>query len=161
MSIPIKIFSDGSILEFDTGKFDDWCIYLTRPDKTRYAPHDTEYFNFLSNLSKIYTGKTIYNDFITIYNSVSNKLNSEILDKISALSALYGNYSLDFDIWFTTIYAGMVAEENKIFTKLGKRVKRLGIHQILIEGISPIIASDFSRGKTWKVIDALCRERGF
>ncbi len=161
MSTLIKKFSDNSFLEYDTGKFDDWCIYLTRPDKPRYAPHDIEYFTFLSDLSKIYSGKTIYDDFIIIYNAVSKKLNREILNKISALSALYGNNSLYFDIWLTTIYAGMVAEENKLFTKLGKRVKRLGIHQVLIEGIPPGTASDFSRGKSWEVIDALCWERGF
>ena len=55
----------------------------------------------------------------------------------------------------------MVAEENKQFTKLGRRVKRLGMHQVLRDRIPPAQAADFSRGRTWQEIDAECRERGF
>ena len=61
----------------------------------------------------------------------------------------------------TTIYAGMIAEERKAYTKLGKRVKRLGIHQVILEGMAPTRAANFSRGKAWREIAALCTERGF
>ena len=40
----IKRFSNGAFLEYDRGNFDDWCIYLTIPTKTRVAPRDTDYF---------------------------------------------------------------------------------------------------------------------
>lgn len=45
----------------------------------------------------------------------------------------FSEYSNKFAIVFTIIYLGMVAEENKLGTKLGKRIKRLGIHQVLYD----------------------------
>ena len=38
MSRQIKRFTDGSVLEYARGSFDDWCIYLTSPNGQRYAP---------------------------------------------------------------------------------------------------------------------------
>ena len=55
----------------------------------------------------------------------------------------------------------MVAEENKLNTKLGKRIKRLGIYQILIENSSPETAAVFSKGKKWKELDDLMKTKGF
>lgn len=55
----------------------------------------------------------------------------------------------------------MVAEENKLGTKLGKRIKRLGIHQVLYDRYSPAAAASFSRGLSWTRIDNECKLRGF
>ena len=55
----------------------------------------------------------------------------------------------------------MVAEENYHGTKLGKRLKRLGIHQILIEGMEVHVAAHWSRGKPWREIAEECERRGF
>ncbi|WP_287129575.1 DUF7004 family protein [Candidatus Cyanaurora vandensis] len=55
----------------------------------------------------------------------------------------------------------MVAEENKKFTKLGKRVKHLGVYQILIEGMPAHQAANFSKGKKWREIATDCKNRGF
>ena len=55
----------------------------------------------------------------------------------------------------------MVAEENKQFTKLGKRIKRLGIHQILQENLDVAKAAQYSRGMKWREIHDECIERGF
>ncbi len=41
------------------------------------------------------------------------------------------------EIWFNVLYAGMVAEENKENAVLKKRIKRLGMHQVLIDGLEP------------------------
>ena len=65
------------------------------------------------------------------------------------------------DIWFTVIYAGMVAEENKAFAMLKKRIKRLGMHQVLVEGFDADYAAHFSRGKKWPELDSLMKQRGF
>jgi hypothetical protein len=75
-----------------------------------------------------------------------------------------GDYQEDrqkVEILFTILYAAFISEENKATTKLGKRIKFLGIHQILIEGISPEIAAHFSRGMPWQNISELCKNRGF
>jgi hypothetical protein len=55
----------------------------------------------------------------------------------------------------------MVAEENKTNTKLGKKIKRLGVHQILIENMKPEIAANFSKGMKWQEISNECKIRGF
>lgn len=59
------------------------------------------------------------------------------------------------------LYAGMIAEENKSRARLKKRVKRLGLHQLLIEDFTAEAAATFSKGKTWQEIDLACTERGF
>ena len=55
----------------------------------------------------------------------------------------------------------MVAEEKKAGTRLGKRIKRLGVYKLLVENLSVEESANFMRGMNWRQIDALCRERGF
>jgi hypothetical protein len=56
---------------------------------------------------------------------------------------------------------GMIAEENKENTILGKRIKRLGMYQTLIEGLPAEMSANFSRGMKWKQLDKECTKRGF
>lgn len=42
----IKRFEDGTIIEQGRGRFDDYCVYLTRFGQGKYAPKDEEYFSF-------------------------------------------------------------------------------------------------------------------
>lgn len=157
----IKTFSDGSKLEYDKGSFDDWCVYLTRPNVARYAPRDFQYFERLSKYALIYGKDKVYNDFVSIYDVTTKTLESSILNKIEQIASSYGDISVDVAIDFTIIYMGMIAEENKKYTKLGKRVKRLGVYQVLKEGMPSLQSANFSRGMKWQEIDAICRERGF
>lgn len=157
----IKRFEDGSILEYDQGAFDEWCVYLTRPSVNKYAPKDFEYFMRIQEYSDKYGAKKLYEDYVSIYNLTDKSIKQNVLDEISSLSSKYSDDITDIDIDLTIIYAGMVAEENKAYTKLGKRVKRLGIYQILIEKMSYKEAANFSRGMEWRDIDKLCKERGF
>ncbi|MFP4134780.1 MAG: DUF7004 family protein [Halothece sp.] len=161
MSQTIKQFPDGSILEYDTGSFDNWCIFLTRPNQTRYAPKDVQYFRQLQQLSKQHTAREIYDDFVKIYNQTGTTIQAHVLDAIEKYSANYGNDALEINILFTILYAGMVAEENKMHTKLGKRIKRLGMYQILLEDILAQQAANYSRGKSWRKIACECTNRGF
>ena len=55
----------------------------------------------------------------------------------------------------------MIAEEQKKFTRLGKRIKRLGIYKLLIENRSVSESANFMRGMGWRDIATLCEERGF
>ena len=156
----IKKFSDGSVLEYDSGRFDDWCVYLTRPNATRHAPLDINYFTRLQQLALVHSSNKIYNDFVNIYDNTNGQIDENVLNDIGTLSQEYNNDALEIEI-ITIVYMGMVAEENKKYTKLGKRIKRLGIHQILIENMNPRIASNFSRGMRWRDIAQECFNRGF
>ncbi|MBU2491293.1 MAG: hypothetical protein KJ571_01610 [Bacteroidetes bacterium] len=160
MPILIKTFSDNSVLEFDKGKFDNFCVYLTQPNIPRYAPKDAQYFDRLQQLGKVHSSKKLYQDFLQIYNATNGKIETKVLNLITTISQNYGNDSLEIDKLLTTIYAGMVAEENKAFTKLGKRIKNLGVYQVLIDSLPFNTAANFSKGKKWRELDAIMIEKG-
>ncbi len=160
MATHIKTFSDTSYIEFGKGKFDDWCIYMIEPDGKRTAPRDVDYFNSITNLGNKYGKGTVYIDFLEIYFVTTNSIQKLILDTVTNLSKKYAEDSLLFDKVLSIIYAGMVAEENKTKAILKKRIKHLGIYQLLIENKTAEFAANFSRGKTWQEIDKLCNEHG-
>jgi hypothetical protein len=164
----IKNFSDGSLLEYDQGGFDAWCVYLTRHNSPRRAPLDTEYFTQLVNYAGIYHAQKIYEDFKTLYEHVrsTKSVNAHGHSLILNISNQYQNTvddALEIEILFTILYAAMVAEEKKAFTKLGAKIKRLGVHQILLD-TPPLhvnLAANFSKGKGWRDINNECKLRGF
>jgi len=156
----MKKFADGSAIEFGRGKFDDWCVYVTRPGVTRYAPRDTDYFAKLVKMHHLHP--RLYDDFLAVYTVTTKIVTSEVLADITARSLNYPpTLQVEVDLLLTILYAAMTAEEMRAGTRLGKRIKRLGIHQILIESMPVADAANFSRGMPWQEIDALCRERGF
>lgn len=157
----LKKFSDESFIYYDKGNFDEYCVYLEQNSK-RKAPRDIEYFTALKELSSKYGGERIYNDFIKIYNRTGNLIDNAILiTLIDEIANAYTEDSLEINKIFSIIYLGMIAEERKKFTKLGKRIKRLGMHYLLIENNSAYISANFMRGKNWREIDFLCKERSF
>lgn len=157
----IRTFQDGSILEYGAGAFDDWCVYLTRPDVKRYPPKDYQYFERLAEYGAKYGNSQVYEDFVQIYNVTEKQISESVFALIDRLSEKYGDKAIDVAIDFSIIYMGMIAEENKRNTKLGKRVKRLGVHQVLVDELSCDEAANFSRGKKWTDIDIECKNRNF
>ncbi|MBL8025163.1 MAG: hypothetical protein JNL74_02060 [Fibrobacteres bacterium] len=157
----IKELSDGSRLAFGRGKFDHWCIFLKKPDKKWRAPRDLECFNGLLRVAKKHGAANVYNDFVSIYNVTTAKFNKEIVAAITSLVEKYGEDALVVDLWFTTLYAAMVAEENKKNAILKKRIKRLGVHQLLVDKRTAKVAASFSKGKEAWMLDLLCSLKGF
>ena len=159
----IKDFPDGSYLEFAPGKFDEWCVYMVNPNKgVRKPPLDSEYFGFLKAKSTIFGVDKIYADFVTIYEQTGREISSEVLAQIDEIvSNGYGEQWLNFSKVYTILYMAMIAEDKKAHTRLGKRIKRLGIYTLLIEDYPVERAANFMRNMGWKEIDTLCRERGF
>jgi hypothetical protein len=80
---------------------------------------------------------------------------------ITVLSRFYNADAAEMELWMNVIYAGMIAEENKENAILKKRIKRLGMHQVLIDGMKPEEAAVFSKGKKWKELDEIMRSKGF
>ncbi len=157
----IQTFSDGSKLTFDNGSFDTWCVYLQQPGQAKYAPTDVQYFTRLQQLGAVYGHQKIYNDFVSFYTPTSINIDAQVLRLIQTLAATYTNHTLETEILFTIIYAGMIAEENKQFAILKKRIKRLGMHQTLVDMLEPAVAANFSKGKNWRELDLLCKTKGF
>jgi hypothetical protein len=157
----IKNVRERILVEFDKGSFDDWCVFITRPGKIRYAPTDIEYFTILKSFGHNYSNKKIYDDFIKFYSITNKEIDKKVTGLITLIADSYKTDAEEIDLWFTVIYGGMVAEENKEFAVLKKRIKRLGMHQILIENKDAEFAANFSKGKKWKELDEVMKKRGF
>lgn len=156
-----KTLADGSLIEFDRGQFDDWCVYLTLPGQARTPPRDAWYFGQLQHLAARHGAFRLYEDFVAVYERTQAQAHPGVLAWITGLSAAYGDDALDVDRLLTILYAGMVAEENKAEGPLGKRIKRLGMYQSLIEGLPAEEAAQYSRNVDAKRLDKECRARGF
>lgn len=125
------------------------------------APLDLQYFSELQKLSKFYEKNKLYNDFVNIYNLTSARVSENVLHLIDTICSSYHNFHRDIiEQWFTVIYAGMIAEENKAHAILKKRIKHLGMFQILIQNQKPYYAANFSKGKNWRELDTLMKEFG-
>jgi hypothetical protein len=160
---PRKIvdFSDGTSLEFDVGKFDAHCVFYIQATGERTAPRDSEYFQDMLDYSEQFGVERVYKDFVSIFELSLEEVSKEDLEKISKIAETYVGRASQIEKTFVILYAAMIAENRKEFTRLGKRIKRLGIHNIFFDGFSIIRATNFSKGKGWKEIDALCQVRGF
>lgn len=156
----IKKFEDGSFLEYDRGGFDDWCVYYTNATGSRRPPYDIDYFSELKDLTNEYGVDKIYNDYVQIYNATGKEIDESVLDMIDDIASSYAE-GLSVNVMFTILYMAMIAEERKENTHLGKRIKRLGIHTLLIDGLSISDAANFMRGMGWREVSRLCEERGF
>ena len=161
MGRTIRKFRDGYRLEYDRGGFDDWCVYLVSPDGTRRPPRDTDYFRALRRLGEKHGLRKIYDDFVRIYDNTGTDADGKTLDLAGALAADYGADAPEVERIFSILHMAMVAEERKANSRLGKRIKRLGVHLLLLENRPVEDAANFMRGMGWRDIAALCADRGF
>jgi hypothetical protein len=121
-----KIKNNRSVI-FDTGKFDDWCVYLVESDGTKKAPFDETYFSDLYNISQKYNQNKVYNDFVNVYDLTTKTINPLALKLIDEIVETYNQEDqILVEQWFTVIYAGMIAEENKEKAILKKKNKKIG-----------------------------------
>ncbi len=161
MATLVKHIRNAHVVEFDKGKFDNWCVYLQRQGQKRYAPRDTEYFTFVKNMADIYSAQKVYADFVTIYQKTTKEIVPHVLEQITTLANTYTQHAEETDIWLTVLYAGMIAEENKANMVLRKRIKRLGMHQVLLLNMPPQEAAKFSFGKKYAELHPLMLSLGF
>jgi hypothetical protein len=77
-------------------------------------------------LSLKYSKEIVYDDFISIYKKVSNKIELQVLEDIRNICDKYGVNKKETVLNFVVIYAAMVAERNKKYTVLKERIKHLG-----------------------------------
>ena len=158
----IREFKDGSFLEYDRGGFDEWCVFFSRPGLRRTPPRDVDYFNQIVGYGQKYGNDKVYEDYCKIYDATEKSVDSEVFNLIDDIANGYREEdSLEIAIIFSVLYMAMIAEEKKENTKLGKRIKRLGVYAILKENMNVYNAANFMRGMGWRDIDKLCKEKGF
>lgn len=162
MAVLIKNLRDNKKVVFDNGRFDAWCVYIVESEGNRKAPLDTVYFAELQKIASHYEAGKVYYDFVRIYNLTNRNIDKTILALIDEIVETYSEEDKKMiEQWFTVIYAGMIAEENKERTKLGKRVKRLGMYQTLVLNMSANDAANFSKGKKWRELDETMKKYNF
>lgn len=155
----IKNLRNNRKVIFDQGKFDDWCVYVVEENEIKKAPFDVDYFTDLKALNLLYGNNKVYQDFLKIYHPTNKTVDINILNLIDEIVNTYEIVHQNIiEQWFTVIYAGMIAEENKQFAILKKRVKHLGVHQTLIQDFTPENAARFSYGKKWRELDTIMKE---
>lgn len=161
MTEVVRVMLDGTTIEFDRGNFDSYCVYVREPSGVRRAPTDGEYFAELHALGLIYRPDKIYGEFVSLYDLTTEDLDIQVLRHIDQAAAHYQDDSQRVVRLLTILYMAMIAEEKRANTRLGKRIKRLGVHELLVGGRSIGDAANFMRGMGWRTIDAMCKERGF
>ena len=89
-------------------------------------------------------------------------MNKDMLAYITQIANEYEEQDvLEIDVMFSILYLAMISEENKENSKLGKRIKRLGIYSLLKENKTIEESATFMKGMKWREIDKICIERGF
>ena len=161
MGTKIIEFEDKSFLEYNRGKFDQFCLYVVNPDGSRTPPKDKDYFSELLELSQKYGKDKVYKDYVKVYEHTQKEIDISYFKELETLSKDYQQDSLSVYKLFSIFYLTMISEENRRGTKLGKRIKRLGVHYLLIEDQPLHYSINFMRGMGWREIDELCKERGF
>ena len=159
---------DGTILSYARGYKDDWCVYYYVGDETPIPPRDQDYFNELLELGDTYGREYVYEDFVKIYEKTDNNPNTKMVEFIQALvKERYPKEEYHRIVkLFVIYYMAMVAEYYYVNrfrrpSRLNKRTKRLGVYQILFGGLTVLQAKDFSKGKSFGELDALCQQYGF
>lgn len=158
----VKTFKDNSYLMFDKGKIDDWCVYVVNSNGERYAPKDIDYLNDLRILSNKYGYNKVYTDFVVIYELTTKIVVQSTLDTIEKISSSYNlEDTLHVNKLFTILYMTMISEENYPNTRLGRKIKRLAIYEILVNNNDVYYSANFMKGMNWRKINELCKIRGF
>lgn len=156
---PIAKLLDGSCMIYAQGRFDAWCIYHVRSG-VAHAIKDVEVFNVLHKYAQDVQRFVLYRDFLYVFDKVTNVLNYGLVENIKVIASRYSN-PCEIEFLLIFLYAGMVAEENKKNAILKKFIKRLGVHQVLIEKLEPTVAANYSKGKRWQELKLECEMRGF
>ncbi len=153
----------GQTLFFGTGKFDDWAAYTGRlcTDGRIWCalPLDKYYFEIAELLARYHGTDRVYLDVLHIFEQAGRAVDRGLVDCIFRMSLAYGtNQPWAFNM-FLHLYYGMIAEENKQGTLLGRSIKMNGIHSLLKGGRDVQTAADECRSKPWTEIHDECLAR--
>lgn len=156
-----KVYTEtGYKIFFAKGNFDSWCVYVKYlPSKSDlWVPLDREYFLWIRNLANKYGYDEVYNDFKRVYEDVDEDFNPERC--LFVCMEIDKNYQEDTSYWWIIFYMTMVAECKKKNTKLKKRIKNLGVYNILFDKWDIDYVTTYMRNKGWRELDILMKERG-
>ena len=163
----------GQAISFAHGDFDDYCawtrMYLPNGDVLFGMPRDTYYFEIASRLGERYGNRNIYDTVRNMYEDVlirpegstlASPVIPRVLRNIRETADAFGIDSPWVMNMLMHLYYGMVAEENKARSYLGKSIKLLGLYEILIAKRDIYESANFMRNTPRTVLKQQCEERG-
>lgn len=145
-------------ISYTKGAFDKYCVIINGRGFQMYAPTDKEYFQWIKALAHTYGVTQVYNDFCEIYDIVEQDLYRD--KAMSLIIDIDTHYNEDTVLWWIVFYMTMVAEENKEKAILGKRIKKLGVYNILIDEYKIDDVVQYMKGMRWQQLNELMMERG-
>ena len=109
-------------------------------------------------LGKQYGEDKVYEDFLKVYNvSVFDYDDDRAYEVIQEVASHYHGKT---EHWWSIFYKTMVAEERKENSILGKRIKRLGVYNVLFDKYAPKYTANYMKGMRWYDLEELMIERG-
>lgn len=161
----VRLRYDDELIFFGHGSEDAWCAYTGKYDDDGLLlcakPSDKYYFAVIKNIADTNDCNiSMYQDFVDVCRRTGKLVDSQLVDYIGALA---DKYCEDADViynMFMHVYYGMIAEENKAHVHLGKSIKLLGLHDLLIKGKPVNECADCNRGSDWRKIYMDCRMSG-
>lgn len=153
----------GVSVYFGRGRIDEYCVFV-ETDSRRHAPKDVAYFDSLKTIADRHgeLGRDkVYAIFQRLYDSADRNIRQDVLDTIAEEVKNFGGDALLLEHILVTIYYAMVAEESrgpKERFPLGKRLKKIGVYQLLVEDVAPSKAANSSKGRPWRDLLKICEE---
>lgn len=148
----------GYEIYFAPGRFDSWCVYLNNTENKRTIPLDKDYFLWILDLANKYSKQQVYKDFLKVYDSVDEIFDEKECSRLC--HEIDKHYKEDTTHWWVIYYMTMVAECKKKNSILKKRIKHLGVYNILFDEYDVDYVVKYMRGKRWRELDKLMKERG-
>ena len=135
------------------------------------APEDIDYMQDIRDLAAKYGQDRVWESFMELYESIPQERGIGITRKMTRkVIEIASQYPEEPDLRLTLdcLLCAMIAENNRLRkygsqfdTKLGKKIKALGVYQAIYEtDMSIRQVADYSKGKGWRWISEECRKRG-
>lgn len=154
----------GEYIFFSKGTVDNWCAYTAKyvdGELKCCMPLDKYYFELLEIIGGLNKENrwALYSDMKMLFAYTGRSVNPDVVRLIGTMADRYGFFADIAYNCFMHVYYGMIAEENKAGTKLGKLIKLLGIYYLLIGGKTVDEAAECEYGVPWTKLKEECDQR--
>ena len=163
----IAVEKMGDVQTEFTGRFTDYAVIDFNFD----APKDVDYMQDIRDFAQRRGQDEIWASFMELYETIPQErgvgLTHEMWEKSVEIASRYPEET-GVRRLFDCLLCAMIAENNRLKkygspydTKLGKKIKALGVYQAIYETDMPIRdVANFSKKKVWKWVSEECRKRG-
>lgn len=135
------------------------------------APEDIDYMQDIRDLAAKYGQDRVWESFLALYESIPQEhgvnLTRAMTEKVVEIASQFPEEE-NLRMTLDCLLCAMIAENNRLKkygskydTKLGKKIKALGVYQAIYETDMTIRqVADYSKSKGWRWISEECAKRG-